>query len=42
MFPMVKYTGYAILSRNMVSCVLSEDNMTGMIVAPGCRDSRDT
>ena len=36
MFPIVTYTGYADLFRNVVSWVLSEEMMTGTIVAPGC------
>ena len=34
MFPIVRYTRYACLSRKSVSCVLSDDTIKGMIVAP--------
>ena len=35
MFPIVKYTGHALLSpRNWDSCVLSDDSMRGAIVDP--------
>ena len=35
------YTGYACFPPKMVSCVLSVDTISGIIVAPGCHDSRD-
>ena len=38
--PIVAYTGYAHFPRKRVSCVLSEESMIGMTVAPGRRSSR--
>src|ERR1700744_5295839 len=40
MLPIVTYTGYADFPRNRVSCVLSEERMIGMTVAPGRCSSR--
>ena len=38
---MVMYTGYACFPPKMVSCILSVDTMSSIIVAPGRCDSRD-
>ena len=40
MLPIVRYIGYAILSQNCVSWVLSEEIIRGTTVAPGSRSSR--
>ena len=41
MLPIVMYTGYAVLDRNWVSCVLSDKRIMGITVVPGLRSSRD-
>src|ERR1700761_5652691 len=40
MFPMVRYTGYALFPRKRVNCVLSDEIMRGITVAPGRCSSR--
>ena len=40
MFPIVKYTGYAVLLPNNVICVQSVDIIKGTMVAPGFEASR--
>jgi hypothetical protein len=35
MFPIVRYTGYAVLVPNTTTQVLSEEMKSGMIVTPG-------
>ena len=42
MFPIVRYIGYAVFSRNGVNCVLSVETRSGMMVAPGRWDSSDS
>lgn len=41
-FPIMRYMGYAILFQNSISCVLSNDRITGKIVAPGLCFSSST